>query len=49
MKQVPEILDKMADAVLAYRPAPKSKAAKRRRAHWSRYLAPKKATKKAKN
>jgi hypothetical protein len=31
MKQVPEVLDKMADAVLAYRPAPKSKAAKRRR------------------
>jgi hypothetical protein len=29
--KVPEILHKMADAVLAYRPAPKSKAAKRRR------------------
>ena len=28
----PEILDKMADAVLRYKPAPKSKAAKRRRA-----------------
>jgi len=31
MKQVPEILDKMTDAVLAYRPKPKSKAAKKRR------------------
>jgi len=39
MKQVPEVLDKMADAMLAYRPTLKSKAAKRRR---------KKATKKAK-
>jgi hypothetical protein len=29
--KTPEILDKMTDAVLAYRPAPKSKAAKRRR------------------
>ena len=29
--KTPEILDKMADAVLAYHPAPKSKAAKRRR------------------
>jgi hypothetical protein len=29
--KVPEILDKMADAVLGYRPVPKSKAAKRRR------------------
>jgi hypothetical protein len=29
--KTPEILDNMADAVLAYRPAPKSKAAKRRR------------------
>jgi transposase-like protein len=29
--KTPEILDKMADAVLAYRPVPKSKAAKRRR------------------
>lgn len=27
----PEILDKMADAVLRYKPVPKSKAAKRRR------------------
>lgn len=27
----PEVLDKIADAVLAYRPTPKSKAAKRRR------------------
>jgi hypothetical protein len=31
MKDVPEILDKMTDAVLAYRPKPKSKAAKKRR------------------
>jgi len=31
MKGVPEVLDKMADAVLAYRPKPKSKAAKKRR------------------
>jgi hypothetical protein len=31
MKNVPEVLDKMADAVLAYRPKPKSKAAKKRR------------------
>jgi len=29
--KVPEILDKIADAVLAYKPTPKSKAAKRRR------------------
>lgn len=29
--KTPEILDKMADAVLVFRPAPKSKAAKRRR------------------
>jgi hypothetical protein len=29
--KVPEILDKIADAVLRYKPAPKSKAAKRRR------------------
>jgi hypothetical protein len=29
--KVPDILDNMADAVLAYKPAPKSKAAKRRR------------------
>ena len=28
---VPEVLDKMADAVLAYHPKPKSKAAKKRR------------------
>ena len=28
---VPEVLDKMVDAVLAYRPKPKSKAAKKRR------------------
>ena len=31
MKQVPALLDKMIDAVLAYRPKPKSKAAKKRR------------------
>jgi hypothetical protein len=31
MKQIPEILDRMTDAVLAYRPKPKSKAAKKRR------------------
>jgi hypothetical protein len=31
MKEVPEVLDKMIDAVLAYRPAAKSKAAKKRR------------------
>lgn len=31
MKQVPEVLDKMADLVLGYRPKPKSKAAKKRR------------------
>jgi hypothetical protein len=30
MKQVPEALDKMADAVLSYRPKPKSKAARKR-------------------
>lgn len=30
-KEVPEVLDKMADAVLAYRPKAKSKAAKKRR------------------
>lgn len=40
MKDVPEVLDKMADAALAYRPKPKSKAAKKRR---------RKATKKAKS
>lgn len=28
---IPEVLDKMVDAVLAYRPKPKSKAAKKRR------------------
>jgi hypothetical protein len=31
MRSVPEVLDRMADAVLAYRPKPKSKAAKKRR------------------
>lgn len=31
MRDVPEVLDKMADAVLPYRPKPKSKAAKKRR------------------
>ena len=31
MRQVPEVLDKMADAVLTYRPKPKSKAAQKRR------------------
>ena len=30
MKQVPEVLDKTVDAVLAYKPKPKSKAAKKR-------------------
>ena len=30
MKDVPEVLDKMIDAVLAYKPKPKSKAAKKR-------------------
>ena len=30
MKDAPEILDKMVDVVLAYRPKPKSKAAKKR-------------------
>ena len=29
-KETPEILDKIADAVLAYQPKPKSKAAKKR-------------------
>ena len=29
-KNVPEVIDKMADAVVAYRPMPKSKAAKKR-------------------
>ena len=29
--RVPEVLDAMTDAVLAYRPKPKSKAAKKRR------------------
>jgi hypothetical protein len=28
--KVPEVLDKMADAVLRYRPKPKSKAARKR-------------------
>ena len=31
MKNVPEVLDQMTDAVLAYRPKPKSKAAKKRK------------------
>lgn len=31
MKNVPEVLDQIADAVLAYRPKPKSKAAKKRK------------------
>lgn len=31
MTRAPEVLDKMADAVLLYRPKPKSKAAKKRR------------------
>ena len=30
MKDVPEVLDKMVDAVLGYKPKPKSKAAKKR-------------------
>jgi hypothetical protein len=30
MKKTPEILDKITDMVLAYRPKPKTKAAKRR-------------------
>jgi hypothetical protein len=30
MKGVPEVLGKMVDAVLTYRPKPKSKAAKKR-------------------
>ena len=30
MKNTPKVLDKMVDAVLAYRPKPKSKAAKKR-------------------
>lgn len=30
MKQIPEVLDTMADAVLRYRPKPKSKAARKR-------------------
>jgi hypothetical protein len=30
MKDVPEVLDKMIDAVLTYKPKPKSKAAKKR-------------------
>jgi hypothetical protein len=31
MKNVPPVLDKIADVVLAYRPKPKSKAAKKRK------------------
>jgi hypothetical protein len=31
MKNVPPALDKIADVVLAYRPKPKSKAAKKRK------------------
>ena len=30
MKNVPEVLDKIADIVLAHRPKPKSKAARKR-------------------
>jgi hypothetical protein len=30
MKKIPEALDKIADVVLAYRPKPKTKAAKKR-------------------
>jgi hypothetical protein len=30
-KKVPEILDKITDVVLAYKPKPKTKAAKRRK------------------
>ena len=30
MKPVPEVLDKIADVVLAYRPKPKTKPAKKR-------------------
>lgn len=31
MKNVPPVLDRIADVVLAYRPKPKSKAAKKRK------------------
>lgn len=31
MKNIPPVLDKIADVVLAYRPKPKSKAAKKRK------------------
>jgi hypothetical protein len=31
MKDTPELLDKITDAILAYKPKPKSKAAKRRK------------------
>ena len=31
MKDAPEILDKMVDVVLAYRPKPKSKGSKKRK------------------
>lgn len=30
-KKIPEVLDRIADVVLAYRPQPKSKAAKKRK------------------
>lgn len=31
MKKVPEVLDRITDVVLAYKPNPKTKAAKRRK------------------
>ena len=31
MKQTPELLDKIADVILAYRPKPKTKAQKKRK------------------
>lgn len=31
MKETPELLDKIADAILAYRPKPKTKAQKKRK------------------
>ena len=31
MKEAPEVLDRITDVVLAYRPKPKSKAAKKRK------------------
>ena len=31
MKKIPEVLDKITDVVLAYKPKPKTKAAKRRK------------------